>query len=111
MTAQFWLAVAAGSLAWMINQGAGYAGIKAVCASSATPLLWMLAAATFLLACVGGWISWTALLRLRRPVPAAGAVADDRVRFMAIVALGFNALIAVLILTSAIPQFVLHPCE
>jgi hypothetical protein len=48
---------------------------------------------------------------LREGVTDDGARIIDRSYFVAIVAIGMNSLIAILIVTSVIPQFLLSPCE
>jgi hypothetical protein len=48
---------------------------------------------------------------LRPTAISDGPTGQDRNYFLAILAITFNALIGVLILTSAIPQLLLSPCE
>jgi len=64
------------------------------------------------LACLGAWTAMRrCLLMLREGVTDDGARIIDRSYFVAIVAIGMNLLIAILIVTSVIPQFLLSPCE
>jgi hypothetical protein len=106
-----WAAFLTGPVAWTFNQGAGYALMKPVCAGKATPLLWLVAAASLLLVAAGSWTAWHWIRQLRGSARDEGSGAVDRSYFMAVLALAFNALIGLLIVTSVIPQLLLSPCE
>ena len=101
----------AGPLAWSINQGLGYAVIKPVCADRATYVLWLIALGTFALAATGVLGGWHCLRAAGAGAVEDGGRAVDRSYFLAGLAIAFNGLIALLILTSVIPQFLLSPCE
>lgn len=59
----------------------------------------------------GAWIGWRWLRVLHAQASEDGGGVPDRSYFLAIIAVALNGLIAVLIATSAIPQFLLSPCE
>ena len=109
--ALLWMAFFAGPLAWIVNQGVGYAVMKPVCRGADVPVLWLIGAFAFILASVGAWTGARCLLLLRDKATDVGSHVIDRSYFVAIVAVGMDVLIALLIVTSVIPQFLLSPCE
>ena len=106
-----WTSFLAGPAAWAVNQGVGYALMKPVCAGAIPYVLWAIAAASFALAGAGGWIGWRCLRMLRATAAEDGGRVPDRSFFLAIIAIALNGLIALLVVTSLIPQFLLSPCE
>ncbi len=109
--ALLWMSFFAGPVAWILNQGVGYAVMKPVCSSANVYVLWLIGAFTFILASVGAWAASRCLLALRDGATDEGGGVIDRSYFVAIVAIGMDSLIAILIVTSVIPQFLLSPCE
>lgn len=105
-----WIAVLLAPAAWAFNQLVGYALVKPVCASGHTILLNAISIAALAMVIGGASIGWSCFVRLR-DAREEGARTIDRSYFMAVVAMGFNALVAVLILTAAVSPFVLSPCE
>jgi hypothetical protein len=105
-----WAAMLAGPLAWTIDQGLGYASVKPSCAAGTVWPLLLYTAVALGIVTAGGWAAWWCLHQLRHANEDGGLVVD-RSYFMAVVALGFNALIGLLIGAAAIPLFVLSPCE
>jgi hypothetical protein len=78
-----------------------------VCAEDAPLTLTAIALGSFALAVTGVIASWSAMTRPPgRPEPQAAAR-----RFVAITAVGLNALIALLIALTVVPAFLLRPCE
>ena len=108
--ALLWVSFFAGPIAWILNQGIGYAVMKPVCRDADVSALWLIGGLTFVLACLGAWTATRCMLMLRGANDAGGRVID-RSYFVAIVAIGMDSLIALLIVTSVIPQFLLSPCE
>jgi hypothetical protein len=106
-----WMSFFAGPTAWILNQGIGYAVMKPVCNRADVVVLWLIGAMTFVLACVGAWVAARCFLLLRDKATDEGGRVFDRSYFLAIVAIGMDSLIAILIVTSVIPQFLLSPCE
>jgi hypothetical protein len=106
-----WHALLAGPVAWAFNQGVGYAVMKPVCAHHATPVLWLISAAAFALAAAGVWIGWRRVRGVRSGADEEGRSAIDRTFFVAVLAVAMNGLLSLLIVTAAIPQFLLNPCE
>jgi hypothetical protein len=105
-----WFSVLSGPAAWALNQLIGYALVKPVCAAGAGLALALVSAAALALVAVGGWTAWSCLVRVR----GAGEFGEDREarsQFLAIAGLGLNGIIGLLILTAAVPPFLLSPCE
>ena len=105
-----WGAMLSGPVAWTIDQGLGYASVKPSCAAETEWPLVLFTAVALGLVAAGGWVGWRCLRRLRDGKEDGGLVVD-RSYFMAVVAIGFNLLIGLLVATAAIPIFVLSPCE
>jgi hypothetical protein len=105
-----WMAILAGPTAWVAYQALGYVLVKPVCSGGGAVVIAAIALVTFGLAAAGAVAAWSMLQRLDRDAP------DDesrrrRTHFLAVSGIALNALIAVLILTSAAAPFFLSPCE
>jgi hypothetical protein len=109
--ALLWLGLAAGPLAWSLNQLVGYALVKPACHANAPMTHLALSAAALLATAGGGWLSWSCLRRLQHAAGPHGAGWDDRSVMLAVVGIVLNALLALLIVTAATSQFLLSPCE
>jgi hypothetical protein len=105
-----WLSLAAGPLAWMIDQGIGYPLVKPSCANGSEWPLLAVSVVSLAISGFGGTLGWAALTRLRGARNDGGAK-RDRSYFVAVIAFGFNVLAALLIIAAAIPIFFLSPCE
>jgi hypothetical protein len=104
--ALLWLSVLSGPAAWAANQLVVYALVKPVCANDARVTLVVVSAVALAVTMAGASIAWSCLARLR------GAAPDrDRSRFLAVAGVALNLLMALLIVTAAVPIFVLSPCE
>jgi hypothetical protein len=105
-----WFAALSGPLAWALDQLISYSLVKPICAAGNKNLLTMISLAALLLVIAGAMVGWYCV----RQLPDAeldGGRRTDRSYFMALIGIGLNALIAILILTAAVPRFVLSPCE
>jgi hypothetical protein len=105
-----WTAMLLPMAAWGIDQLTGYALVKPVCASGHKNILTLIGAGTLAMTIAGIWIGWSCLSQLGDGTEDGGR-RIDRSYFMAMVAIGFNIIIALLIVTAAVPRFVLNPCE
>ena len=92
------LALTLGALGWVVNQGVGYPLVKVVCANGEKSLLTIVSASALVMAVLG--CSFGA--RARRL---------ERHRFLATVAIGFNALVLLFVLLTLVFPFLLSPCE
>jgi hypothetical protein len=92
------LALTLGALAWVVNQGAGYPLVKVVCANGEKSLLTVVSASALAIGILGFWFG-------------AGARRVERHRFLATIAIGFNALVMLFVLLTAVFPFLLSPCE
>ena len=104
------LAILSGPAAWAMNQLVGYALVKPVCASDSRLTLIAVAAAALAMTVAGTLIAWSCLARLRGAHEEGGRE-EDRSHFLAVAGLSLNLLIALLIVTAAVPVFLLSPCE
>ena len=109
---QAWLvtAVLMAPAAWALNELVGYALVKPVCAGGEKLILTGLSLLMLAMVAAGGWIGWSSFVQLRGGIDKGGT-RIDRSYFLALVAMGLNLLIALLILTAAVPPFLLNPCE
>jgi hypothetical protein len=89
-----WLIAAflAGPLGWVVTQGAGYAAVK------------LIALVGVLVCGAGAWLAWRRMFSLRPVAMDDGPRDIDRSYFIAVVAAGFNVLIALLIVTTVTSQ-------
>jgi hypothetical protein len=97
-------------LAWAFDQAASYALVKWVCATGAKDALTGIAVIALCMTAAGGVCGGTMMLGLRGAAPDGGRRDDPRY-FLAVVAVAFNAIIALLIITATMPRYVLSPCE
>lgn len=106
-----WSAMLAGPVAFGFHLQVGYALVKWACSRDARWTLSAVALAALALALAGAWLGWVCLARVRGIADERGGTTVDRSYFMAQVAIGLNLLIALFILNSAFPRFLLSPCE
>jgi hypothetical protein len=103
-----WFALLAGPVAWALRQLASYALVTPACRLGGTQPLVAIAATMLGLTLIGTWVGARCLVRSRHSRDGAVAV---RASFMAMVAMGLNLLVALLIALSTVAEFVLSPCE
>ena len=106
-----WTSMLAGPLAFALNLQIGYALVKWACSREQPVVLTLVAAITFAGAMAGAALGWSCLGKLRGEADGQGGRQIDRSYFMAMVATGLNLLLALLIATSTVHQFILSPCE
>jgi hypothetical protein len=105
-----WLAFVLAPVAASIQVGIGYALVKPACAAGGNAILTTLSLLTLAMSVGGAWLGWTRM-QLAIGASDSGGRALDRRWFVAALAAGFNVLVALLILTSTLPHFILSPCE
>ena len=96
--------------AWALNELVGYALVKPVCANGHKLILTGVSLLMLAMVATGGWLGWSSFVQLRGATEKGGT-RIDRAYFLALVAIGFNLLIGLLIVTAAVPPFLLDPCE
>ena len=104
-----WLGMAAGPTAWAINQLAGYA-LVTVCRADSVGTLVILAVGALLVTVAGAAVAWSHALQLRH-ADLTGERTEDRSLMLAVSGVALNALLALLIITSAFASAFLTPCE
>ena len=105
-----WLSLLAPAVAWAFDQGASYALVKPVCLANAKYMLTVISGVALAIVIAGGVVG-RACLRRAGDGNVDGGSRTDRSYFLALVAIGFNVLVGLLIVFATIPQFVLSPCE
>jgi len=105
-----WTSMLSGPIAFGLNLQSGYALVKWACSRDQRFVLPLVAIACFGVAMYGVYLGWT-LLGKTGDATEAGGREVDRSYFMAMTAIGLNALLGLLILTTMVSQFVLSPCE
>jgi hypothetical protein len=107
---RLWASMLAGPAAFGLDLQAGYSLVKWACGREATFVLTLIAAACLGITLWGAAVARTSLRQTRAAAEDGGTVLD-RSYFMAAVALPLNLLLALLIVLTAVPHFVLSPCE
>jgi hypothetical protein len=100
----------AGPAGWAIAEAVGYAAVKPVCAAGSPFVLGLIALVPLTAAGAGGWLARRRYISLRDVATESGGRDIDRSYFIAVVAAGLNALIALLIVTTMGSQLV-SQCE
>ena len=106
-----WTSMLSGPLAWGLNLQIGYALVKWACSREQTFLLLLVDALGLAGALAGAWLGWSCLVKIRDAADEQGARPIDRSHFMAVIAIGLNLLLGLLIATSTVHVFILSPCE
>jgi hypothetical protein len=103
-----WVAFMIGPSAWALNQLAGYALIKPICSGGSAYVLVALSGMALAATLGGIWLAFRV-----RVADGSGASAPlhARTRTVALWAIWLNALLALLIVTAAVPPLLLSPCE
>jgi hypothetical protein len=108
--ALLWFSFLAPPVAWALDETISYALVKPVCFANARFALTAINGAALLLVIAGALVGRACLVRAREGIDDGGR-RIDRSYFMAVVAIAFNVLVALLIVFATIPHFVLSPCE
>ena len=106
-----WASMLSGPFAFAINLQVGYALVKWACSREQAFLLPLVGALSLALTALGAWLGWSCLVKVREAANEEGGRLIDRSYFMAVVAIGLNAILALWIVTTMLPQVVLSPCE
>ena len=105
-----WFSLLAPPVAWALDQFTSYVLVKPVCFADARFTLTAINGAALALVIAGGLVGRACLTRASGGVDDGGRMVD-RSYFIAVVAIAFNVLVALLIGFATIPHFVLSPCE
>src|SRR3954447_23061398 len=98
-----WFGALSGPVAWALDQLISYSLVKPICAAGNKNLLTLISLAALLLIISGAYAAWTCLAQLR-DANEEGGRRIDRSYFMAMVGLSLNLLIAILVITAAVPR-------
>jgi len=105
-----WIAVLLAPAAGALDMFISYALVKPVCANGTKALLTGVSLGALAVVCVGGWLARWCLVRLPE-ASEEGERTIDRSYFMATGAIVLNAVMGLLIVTIAVHDFILSPCE
>jgi hypothetical protein len=106
-----WFALSLAPAAWLVAHGLGYPLVKRVCATGDTSLLLMLSVMALLMTAAGILLGATSWLSLSGVATDDGARTIDRRYFAAQLAIGFNAVMALLIATTSLSQGAAGGCQ
>lgn len=97
--------------AWLLDMQISYSLVKWACEHDRRGVLLLMPLGSLALIGVGTAMAWSCWMKLRGVGNEEGARMVDRSYFLALAALGMNAVFALLVLTSLAPRYVLSPCE
>jgi hypothetical protein len=107
---RLWFSLLSAPAAWGLDQGISYALVKPVCFANATFALTGISGAALALVVAGVLVGRGCLQRAASGNDDGGRRVD-RSHFLAMIGIGFNLLVALLIVVATIPHFILSPCE
>jgi hypothetical protein len=99
--AALWAGVLAGPIGWASDLGISYAIVKRTCGNQHTIVLHIVTLAAVIVIAAGAFFAWRSL----------GQADRDRVRFMAALGLLSCAFFALVVVATAIPEWVLNACQ
>jgi hypothetical protein len=105
-----WTALALGMLAAALHLPVSYALVKWSCAANQRTVLVLLALVALSVTAAGAWLAWSCQAHLRSRAEADGDALVARSLFIAQVALGTDAILALFIAASTVGPLVLSPC-
>jgi hypothetical protein len=108
--ALLWTSMLLGPLAVSLDLLVGYALVKPLCASGDPERLRLISFAALSLTVIGIVVGASCFARLRQTAVDDGGRVIDRSYFMAVVAIGFNVLCAIVITTAGGARFIMS-CE
>jgi hypothetical protein len=106
-----WPGILAAPLAWAIDLTASYALAKWNCLTGRSEVLHGIMMVSLATVAGGAIVSSIALRRTAGDVLTDGGRPRERARFMTVLGLAISALIALQIVATAIPEWVLDACE
>jgi hypothetical protein len=106
-----WFALLAGPLAWAVRLTLGYILVASDCTSTSRGTLLTLSLVTLVVTLAGGLVGWRMLRSLGVAPDTLESPVSGRERFMALGGVALSALFTVLGLATALPTFLLRPCD
>jgi hypothetical protein len=106
-----WVSMLAGPIAAALNLQLGYALVKWACATRHTDVLIIITAGALATAAAGAALGWWCLEKIGAAANEQGGRTIDRSYFVAVMAIGFNLLLILLMVIWTVPAFILSPCE
>ena len=109
--AALWAGILIAPAAFAANLQLGYLLVHPACLRNDMTPLHVMQILCLAAAVGGGLIAWRALRRARAGVSGEAGGPGDRSRFLARLGVWTSALFALVIVTQAVPSFVLHQCQ
>lgn len=106
-----WFSIIAGPLAWSLDLGISYPTVQWARGTGHGGVLHVISVLTLLLACAGLWTACNIYSELPSNAKEDGADVSGRRRFMSIFGMAFSIAFGIVIIASAMPQFILSPTD
>lgn len=106
-----WVSLLGGPLAWALHHQLGYASVKPACSGDRAFIPTMIATVMLIATLCAAWLGWSCYQKVHDVANEQGGTLVDRSYFLAIIAVGLNLLLAMLIVIQGFNTFVLSPCE
>jgi hypothetical protein len=103
--------LAAGFLAWILDEGLSYVVTQHSCSTGHYYLLHLISAFCFAVALTGVYAGWTAAQKLPHDKMEEGPRPPDRAHFQSLLGMLFSASFSVVIIALAVPRWILSPCD
>jgi hypothetical protein len=105
-----WYALLIGPLSWAADLGIGYANVYHACSTGHYYVLHVISLITLIVALSGAFVGWQEFQKVRDGSDEGGTPLD-RAHFMALLGIAASIGFALVIIATAVPRFVLSPCE
>ena len=99
-----------GPIAWAADLGMSYASVYHACSTGHFYLLHVISLVALIIALTGAFVGWKEFLAVREGSDDGGTP-FDRSHFMALLGLASSLGFAVVIIATAVPRFILSPCD
>ena len=106
-----WTGILTGPSVWAVDLMACYALVKWACLHHREDVIQLILFGSLAIVAAAAAVSWLALRHTASDQPTDGGDPRERARFMAVLGLASSAFFALMILTLAIPDWVLDGCQ
>ena len=108
---ELWVGILAGPFAWAFDEVVGYSATAHECSTGTMLLLHSLTVGCLAACLIGLWAAWKAESTLRVNQGEVQVARAQRIHFMAIGGMILSVGFAMVILATAIPKWMLSPCD
>lgn len=99
-----------GPVAWAFDLGISYASVYHACSTGHFYVLHLISVVALVVALTGAFVGWREFQVVRKGSDDGGTP-FDRSHFMAMLGIASSIGFAVLIIATAVPRFILSPCD